>query len=68
MWERAFAADRPFLFEAVTDPDVPPMPPHISLKQAKSFSWSVLPRDANALGFMRQTFKDVTAGLLHKKP
>src|SRR5215212_605477 len=68
VWERAFAADRPFLFEALTDPDVPPMPPHISLEQAKSFTSSVLRGDANALGFMRQTFKDVTAGLFHKKP
>jgi pyruvate dehydrogenase (quinone) len=68
VWERAFAADRPFLFEALTDPDVPPMPPHISLEQAKSFTSSVLRGDANALGFMRQTFKDVTAGLLHRKP
>jgi pyruvate dehydrogenase (quinone) len=66
-WERAFAADRPFLFEAFTDPDVPPLPPHISLEQAKSFTSAVLRGDANALGFMRQTFKDVTAGLFHKK-
>jgi pyruvate dehydrogenase (quinone) len=68
VWDRAFAANRPFLFEALTDPDVPPMPPHISLEQAKSFTSSVLAGDANALGFMRQTFKDVTAGLFHKKP
>lgn len=67
-WERAFAADRPFLFEALTDPDVPPMPPHISLEQAKSFTSAVLRGDANGLGFMRQTLKDVTAGLFHKKP
>jgi pyruvate dehydrogenase (quinone) len=46
---------------------VPPLPPHISLEQAKSFTSAVLRGDANALGFMRQTFKDVTAGLFHKK-
>ena len=28
-WDRAFAADRPFVVEAITDPDVPPLPPHI---------------------------------------
>ena len=35
-WEAAFAADRPVVLEAKTDPDVPPLPPHITLKQAKA--------------------------------
>jgi len=60
-WDRALAADRPFLFEAVTDPNVPPLPPHISLEQAKSFTSSVLKRDVDAMGFLKQTFKQVTA-------
>jgi pyruvate dehydrogenase (quinone) len=29
-WDQAFAADRPVVIEAFTDPDVPPLPPHIS--------------------------------------
>ncbi|MBV9413236.1 MAG: thiamine pyrophosphate-requiring protein, partial [Acidimicrobiia bacterium] len=28
-WDRAFAADRPVVIDAVVDPDVPPLPPHI---------------------------------------
>src|SRR5690606_932790 len=36
-WERAFAADRPVIVEAVTDPDVPPMPPHISFEHAVNY-------------------------------
>src|SRR5207248_11146065 len=35
-WDQALASDRPFVLEAVTDPDAPPMPPHITLKQAKA--------------------------------
>jgi pyruvate dehydrogenase (quinone) len=31
-WESALAADRPVLIEAVTDPEVPPLPPHISFE------------------------------------
>src|SRR5207237_4052720 len=27
-WERALSADRPVVFEAITDPDVPTLPPH----------------------------------------
>jgi pyruvate dehydrogenase (quinone) len=66
-WEQAFAADRPFLFEAVTDPDVPPLPPHISVEQAKAFATSVLRGDANALGFLKQTLKDVVSTVLPRR-
>jgi pyruvate dehydrogenase (quinone) len=34
-WDEALAADGPVLVEAVTDPEVPPLPPHIPLEQAK---------------------------------
>jgi len=33
--DRALAADKPVVFEAVTDPEVPPLPPHIRIDQAK---------------------------------
>ncbi len=36
-WEEALAADRPVILEAYTDPNVPPLPPHITLKDAKNF-------------------------------
>lgn len=50
-----------FVFEAVTDPNVPPLPPHISLEQAKAFTSTVLKRNVDALGFLKQTMKQVTA-------
>jgi pyruvate dehydrogenase (quinone) len=60
-WEQALASDRPFVFEAMTDPNVPPLPPHITLEQAKNFTSSVLKRDVDALGFLKETVKQVTA-------
>ena len=36
-WDEALAADRPVILEMVTDPNVPPLPPHITLKDAKNF-------------------------------
>ncbi|MGH7099090.1 MAG: thiamine pyrophosphate-requiring protein [Stellaceae bacterium] len=36
-WEEALAADRPVILECYTDPNVPPLPPHITLKDAKNF-------------------------------
>ena len=60
-WDRALAADRPAVIEASKDPNVPPLPPHISFEQAKAFASSVLSGDAEALGFLRQTIKDAAA-------
>ena len=36
-WDEALAADRPVVLEVKTDPEVPPLPPHISFEQAKNF-------------------------------
>jgi pyruvate dehydrogenase (quinone) len=40
-WERAMNADRPFVLEAITDPEVPPLPPHIRFEQAKSMAMAM---------------------------
>ncbi len=67
-WDRALAADRPVVVEAVTDPDVPPLPPHISLEQARNFASSIWSGDADALGFIKQTVKDAAENYLpHKR-
>jgi pyruvate dehydrogenase (quinone) len=58
-WEAAFRADRPIVVEAVTDPDVPPLPPHITLKQAAALSSSLLKGDPNRRGVIRQTYRDM---------
>ncbi len=44
-WQRALAADRPFVIEAITDPEVPPLPPHISFEQAKELGKALAQRD-----------------------
>jgi pyruvate dehydrogenase (quinone) len=67
-WDRALAADRPFVFEALTDPNVPPMPPHITFEQAMAFASSALKGDADRLGFLKQTAKEVAERYLpHRK-
>jgi len=40
-WDAAFAADRPVLVEFYTDPNVPPLPPHITLNQARALMTSM---------------------------
>jgi pyruvate dehydrogenase (quinone) len=56
-WEEALAADRPVLYEAVTDPEVPPLPPHISLEQAKQISQALAKGDPNAMRIVKQSLK-----------
>jgi pyruvate dehydrogenase (quinone) len=37
-WDEALGADRPVVYEALTDPEVPPLPPHIRFDQAKKMA------------------------------
>lgn len=66
-WEAAFASDRPVLVEAITDPEVPPLPPHITFEQAKAFASSILQRDPNAFRAVRQSVKDLVQSYLPGK-
>ena len=40
--QQAFAADRPVVIDAMTDPEEPPLPPHITFDQAVGFGRSFL--------------------------
>jgi pyruvate dehydrogenase (quinone) len=55
------------VLEAVTDPDVPPLPPHLTWEQTKSFASAMLAGDARRLGVLKQTAKEIAAGYLPKK-
>jgi pyruvate dehydrogenase (quinone) len=47
-WEEALRSDRPVLIEAITDPEVPPLPPHITIEQAQAFAFSLIRGDQHA--------------------
>jgi pyruvate dehydrogenase (quinone) len=55
VWEEALAADRPFVIDAVVDPDVPPLPPHITFDQARSLTAAILRGDPDGRGVLRQS-------------
>ena len=63
-WDQAFAADRPVLIEFKTDPDVPPLPPHIKLEQAKKFATALLHGDPNQAGIIKQSVKQVMSKVM----
>jgi len=56
-WDEAISASTPVLFEAITDPEVPPLPPHITLEQAKHFMEAVGRGDPDRGAFIRQSLK-----------
>ena len=48
-WAEALCADRPTVIEVKTDPNVPPLPPHITLKEARGFLSAMVKGDAGLL-------------------
>ncbi len=66
-WDEALGADRPVVFEAYVDPDVPPLPPHITFEQAKHFAQALIKGDVDAGGVLRQSFKGMVDKLTPKK-
>jgi pyruvate dehydrogenase (quinone) len=63
-WEAAFAADRPVVLEAYTDPEVPPLPPHITLKQAKAFASTLWQGDPSEFQVIKQSAKEIVKDFL----
>jgi len=57
-WEAALSADRPVVVDAHTDPEVPPLPPHITLKQARNFTASIVKGDAHRWRMIKQSARD----------
>jgi pyruvate dehydrogenase (quinone) len=66
-WDQALSADRPVVLEARTDPNVPPLPPHITLKQAAAFSSTLLKGDPEEKGIIKQTIKDAVAAVVPRR-
>src|SRR6185369_17260904 len=60
-WDEAFRSDRPTVLEAVTDPEVPPLPPHITFQQAKALTSSLLKGDPNWRAVVRDTYRQMLA-------
>ena len=71
-WDQALSSDVPTLLEMVTDPDVPPLPPHVAPKQAKAYLSALWHRDPDAIGIVMATMKQAWEGLFppdgKKKP
>ena len=66
-WDEALAADRPVVLEVKTDPEVPPLPPHITLEQAKHFTAALIKGDPHERSVIVETAKQVMASIIPGK-
>ncbi len=65
-WDEALASDRPVIMNMKADPNVPPLPPHITLKDAKNFV--TMMGDEPELGsVIKNSAKQVLAGIMPGK-
>jgi pyruvate dehydrogenase (quinone) len=63
-WDEALGAERPVLIEAIVDPEVPPLPPHVTLEQARALMHAVWAGDSASRRFIAQSFRQKLAELL----
>src|SRR5689334_18168490 len=67
-WEQALSASRPVLLEAITDPEVPTLPPHITFDEAKKFTESMIKGDPRLGHIIKETFMQAVESFLpHRK-
>ncbi|MGY3037808.1 pyruvate dehydrogenase (quinone) [Bradyrhizobium sp. USDA 4354] len=66
-WEQALASEMPVVLEVKTDPEVPPLPPHITLQQAKNFSLALMKGDPNESGMIKGAARQVLESILPGK-
>jgi pyruvate dehydrogenase (quinone) len=65
-WDDALSADRPVVLEVKTDPEIAPLPPHISFKEAKQFMFSMA-KDEDAGHVIADTARQVINKVLHRE-
>jgi pyruvate dehydrogenase (quinone) len=65
-WDECLAAGRPSVLEVLTDPEVPPLPPHIRFEQAAGLAKALAGRDPNARELIAQSIKGKLAEFVNR--
>lgn len=60
----AWSADRPFVVDALVDPEIPPLPPHVQPEQAKKLAQALREGDSEAWKVVRRGLKQKAAEFL----
>jgi pyruvate dehydrogenase (quinone) len=65
-WDECLNAGKPSVLEVITDPEVPPLPPHIRFEQATGFAHALAGRDPNAREMITQAVKGKFAEFVNR--
>ena len=65
-WDEALRADRPVVLDVLTDPNVPPIPPHIKPEQALAYAKAIFKGDPDAWDIVKQSMKEVASSYKEK--
>jgi pyruvate dehydrogenase (quinone) len=65
-WDQALSARQPVVIEAVTDPEVPTLPPHITFDEALHFNESMV-HDSARVGMFRGAMKEMVQSFIPHK-
>jgi pyruvate dehydrogenase (quinone) len=57
-WSEALASDRPTVLEAVVDPEVPPLPPHVDFEQTKNLAAALVKGDPERVDVMAKSLRE----------
>ncbi|QGJ68694.1 Pyruvate dehydrogenase [Planctomycetales bacterium 10988] len=63
-WQDAFQSGCPVVIDALSDPEVPPLPPHVTWEQAKAMLSSIFKGDPESASIIKQSFQGKIAEYL----
>lgn len=63
-WQEALACDMPVVLEFKTDPEVPPLPSHITFQEARNFTSTILKGDPHEGSMITGVIRQVMSGIL----
>ncbi|HYY34488.1 MAG TPA: thiamine pyrophosphate-requiring protein [Gaiellaceae bacterium] len=56
-WSEVLSADRPSVLEVVVDPEIPPLPPHVTITEAKKMARAMVKGDPERVGVMEKSLR-----------
>ncbi|MFP3557262.1 thiamine pyrophosphate-requiring protein [Paraburkholderia sp. SIMBA_049] len=63
-WDTALAAKRPVVLEVKSDPEVPPLPPHVTLAQARAFARTLMEGDPKERSVIANTARQMLGSVI----
>jgi pyruvate dehydrogenase (quinone) len=65
VWDEALSSDCPVVLDAICDPEIPPLPPHITWEQSMAMMSALIKGDPAAGKIVKNSFKGKMAELVH---